>query len=106
MLKALNAHQDNFTIIEDVENIDHFHEYILKLYDENFSSHFPIHLNIPLQEQVCARANVCLVNNDLDVPDSVILVLTPPQQNMTIRFNAANELTNFILILRGFLKLR
>jgi hypothetical protein len=41
MLKTLNAHQDNFKIIKDVENIDHLHLSILKLYDENFSSHFP-----------------------------------------------------------------
>jgi hypothetical protein len=41
MLKALNTHQDNFKIIENVENVDHLHQYILKLYDENFSSHFP-----------------------------------------------------------------
>jgi hypothetical protein len=30
MLTALNAHQDNFKIIEDVENVDHLHRYILK----------------------------------------------------------------------------
>jgi hypothetical protein len=40
-VKALNTHQDNFKIIEDVENVDHLHQYILKLYDENFSSQFP-----------------------------------------------------------------
>jgi hypothetical protein len=32
--------QENFKII-DVENVDHLHRYILKLYDKNFSSHFP-----------------------------------------------------------------
>jgi hypothetical protein len=41
MLKTLSAHQNNFKIIEDVENDDHLHPYILKLYDENFSLHFP-----------------------------------------------------------------
>jgi hypothetical protein len=40
MLKALNVHQDNFKII-DVEYVNHLHRYILKLYDENFVSHFP-----------------------------------------------------------------
>jgi hypothetical protein len=40
MLKALNAHQDNFNFI-DVEYVNHLHRYILKLYDENFLSHFP-----------------------------------------------------------------
>jgi hypothetical protein len=45
MLKALNTHQDNFKIIEDVETVDHHHQYILKLYDENFSSHFPTSSN-------------------------------------------------------------
>jgi hypothetical protein len=34
MVKTLSAQQDNFKIIEDVENIDHHHRYILKLYDE------------------------------------------------------------------------
>jgi hypothetical protein len=38
MSKALNAHRDNFKIIEDVENIDHLRRYILKLYNQNFSS--------------------------------------------------------------------
>jgi hypothetical protein len=28
MLKALNAHQDNFKITEDVENVDHLHRYL------------------------------------------------------------------------------
>jgi hypothetical protein len=28
MLKALNTHQDNFKIIEDVETVDHHHQYI------------------------------------------------------------------------------
>jgi hypothetical protein len=28
--KALNARQDNFKIIEDVENVDHLHGNILK----------------------------------------------------------------------------
>jgi hypothetical protein len=37
MSKALNAHRDNFKIIEDVENIDHLRRYILKLYNQNFS---------------------------------------------------------------------